>query len=80
MTMEIPLAMLPENSEAIIVRVVGGMGVTRRLAEIGFTRGARVRVLHSGSPGPILVLIRGSRVALGRGFAMKIMVRPMEVT
>lgn len=55
------------------------MGLVRRLAEMGFTRGARVRVLHSGPPGPVLVMVRGSRVALGRGVAMKVLVSPLGV-
>jgi ferrous iron transport protein A len=70
--------MLQENCEAVIVEVRGGMGLTRRLAEIGFTNGTRVKVLHSAPPGPMLVMVRGSRIALGRGIAMKIMVNPVE--
>jgi len=71
---KIPLAMLPENKEAVVVEVNGGMGLTRRLSEMGFTYGSKVKVLHSTPPGPILVIVRGSRIALGRGAAMKIIV------
>jgi ferrous iron transport protein A len=78
MTAAIPLAMLRENCEAVIVEVRGGMGLTRRLTEMGFTNGARVKILHSTPPGPILVMVRGSRIALGRGLAMKIFVNPIE--
>jgi len=74
MVYKIPLAMLPENKEAAVIEVNGGMGLTRRLLEMGFTRGAKVKVLHSTPPGPILVIVRGSRIALGRGVAMKIIV------
>jgi len=74
MAHRIPLAILPENREAAVVEVNGGMGLTRRLSEIGFTPGAKVKVLHSSPPGPILVIVRGSRIALGRGVAMKIIV------
>jgi len=74
MVAKIPLTMLSENEEAVIVKVNGGMGLTRRLSEMGFTYGAKVKVLHSSPPGPILVVVRGSRIALGRGVAMKIMV------
>ena len=78
MAATIPLAMLRENCEAVITEVRGGMGLTRRLTEMGFTNGTRVKVLHSTPPGPILVMIRGSRIALGRGLAMKIFVNPGE--
>lgn len=74
MMMKIPLAMLSENEEAVIVEVCGGRGLTRRLSEMGFTYGTKVKVLNSNSPGPVLVSVRGSRIALGRGVAMKIMV------
>ncbi|MGC8940360.1 MAG: FeoA family protein [Candidatus Bathyarchaeia archaeon] len=78
MAAKVPLAMLPENCEAVIVEVNGGMGLTRRLAEMGFTNGTKVKVLHSSPPGPMLVMVRGSRIALGRGVAMKIRVNPSE--
>jgi len=74
MVAKIPLIMLSENEEAVIVEVNGGMGLTRRLSEMGFTYGTKLKVLHSSPPGPILVMVRGSRIALGRGVAMKIMV------
>ena len=71
---ETPLAMLSENKEAKIVEIRGGRGIVRRLSEMGFTPGTRVKVLFSNSPGPVLVDVRGSRVALGRGLLMKIIV------
>jgi len=72
----IPLSMLPEGREAIVVEVRGGWGLVRRLAELGFTSGTKVKVLNSAPSGPLLVMVRGSRVALGRGLAMKIIVKP----
>ena len=72
--MEMPLAMLPENEEAKVVEVRGGRGLVRRLSELGFTPGTRVKVLFSNSPGPVLIDVRGSRIALGRGLLMRIIV------
>lgn len=46
----------------------------RRLADLGFIPGSVVRVLRSFGSGPLLVEVKGSRVALGRGLAMKILV------
>jgi len=69
-----PLAMLPENEEAKVVEVRGGRGLVRRLSELGFTPGTRVKVLFSNSPGPVLIDVRGSRIALGRGLLMRIIV------
>ncbi|OYT43393.1 ferrous iron transport protein A [Candidatus Bathyarchaeota archaeon] len=74
--MKIPLAMLSENEEARVIEVRGGRGLVRRLSELGFTPGARVKVLFSNSPGPVLIDVRGSRIALGRGLLMRIIVDP----
>ena len=76
MNLRIPLAFLPENKQATVVEVVGGRGLVRRLYELGFTPKTKVRVVSSSSPGPVLVDIRGARVALGRGVTMKIIVNP----
>ncbi len=72
--METPLAMLPQGINVKVVKIVGGKGITRRLVEMGFTPGENVKILHSDFSGPILVNVKGSRVALGRGIAMKIIV------
>ena len=67
------LAVLREGEEAEIIGFQGGRGLIKRLLEMGFTRNAKIKVL-SNSPGPVLVDVRGSKVALGRGMAMKIIV------
>lgn len=47
-----------------------------RFAAMGFTPGSRVTVLNNYGRGPLLVLIHGARVALGRGEASRVLVRP----
>ena len=74
--MEIPLAMLNEDVEARIVKVLGGKGLVKRLSDLGFTPGAKVKILLSKGFGPMVVDVRGSRIALGRGILMKIIVTP----
>ena len=74
----IPLAFLSEGDEAEIVGISGGGGLTQRLVDMGFTPATRVRVLKSSPPGPMLVSVRGSRIALGRGVAMKILVHGIQ--
>ncbi|WP_456475792.1 FeoA family protein [Candidatus Pyrohabitans sp.] len=69
-----PLAMLAVGEEARIIGVKGSANRARRLLGMGFTRGTRVRILSSNFSGPVLVDIKGSRIALGRGLAMNIMV------
>jgi ferrous iron transport protein A len=55
-----------------VCRLKGGREVTTRLAAAGFTPGAEAVVVQDFGRGPLLVEIRGSRVALGRGEALKV--------
>ncbi len=68
-----PLAFLPEGSSATIVGIRGGRRLVRRLTGLGLTPGTQVRALRSGY-GPILIEVRGTRLALGKGVAMKVFV------
>jgi ferrous iron transport protein A len=45
-----------------------------RLAALGFTPGAVVKMLQNLGHGPILVTVRDTRIALGRGEARRIWV------
>lgn len=63
------------NGESVQIRAVqGGHSVLSRLASLGFTPGARLHVIQNFGHGPILVALRDTRVALGRGEASKILV------
>jgi len=68
--------MVAPGQEVELVAVHGGWGIRRRLAEMGFNPGVRLKVIHSGG-GPIIVALRDTRLALGRGMAHKIMVSPI---
>ncbi len=76
-SMIIPLAFLGEGMAGIVRSVSGGMGAKRRLYELGLMEGACIRVLKNDI-GPILVDVKGSRFALGRGISMKILVEVVE--
>jgi len=69
-----PLIMLSEGTQATVVEVHGGRGLCRRLAEMGFNVGDKVRMIKNHRPGPVMVEVKDSRVALGRGVTMKIVV------
>ena len=63
-----------------IRRMAGGHQFLSRLASLGFTPGARLQVIQNYGHGPIIVRLRDTRVALGRGEAKKILVeRAVEV-
>jgi Fur family transcriptional regulator, ferric uptake regulator len=69
----LPLSELAPGERGEVEALSGGSGARRRLGELGLTPGTAIEVL--ASHGPILVLVRGSRVALGRGMARKVMIR-----
>jgi len=74
MTRLMPLAFLGEGESGRVVEVRAGRGLTRRLIAMGIAPGMKVRVLKSSGPGPILIEVGQTRIALGRGIAMKIIV------
>ena len=51
------------------------MGLERRLMDMGLTPNTTVQVVKSAPfKGPIEILVRGSRLALGRGIAERVLV------
>ncbi|HSG25224.1 MAG TPA: FeoA family protein [Anaerolineales bacterium] len=61
----------------LLVKIDGGKDVTRRLIELGLTPGVKLRLIQD-SGGPVILAVRDSRIALGRGMANKIIVSPEE--
>lgn len=53
----------------------GGHHFLSRLASLGFTPGAELQVIQNYGHGPIIVRLRDTRVALGRGEAQRIRVQ-----
>jgi len=70
-----PLTFLAAGEKGQVVDIKGGRGIVQRLYEIGFVPSTVVEILVSHNPGPILVNVKGARIAIGRGMAAKIMVR-----
>lgn len=71
---ETPLAELVVGEHATVTSFAAERAVTNRLASLGFTPGAVVNMNHNYGRGPLIVIVRGSRVALGRGEATQIFV------
>jgi ferrous iron transport protein A len=68
------LAQLPAGARATILAFTDGRAVTNRLASLGFTPGVEVGMAQNFGRGPLIVTVRGTRVALGRGEAEKIFI------
>jgi Fe2+ transport system protein FeoA len=62
------------GERVIIKQLCGGRDFTSRVAALGFTLGAVITILQNYGKGPVIVALRDSRVALGRGEAGKVLV------
>ena len=62
------------GERVIIKQLRGGKDFTSRVAALGFTLGAVITILQNYGRGPVIVALRDSRVALGRGEAVKVLV------
>ena len=72
------VAQLSAVAEGECVRLVGieaGRGLAARLAAMGLVPNVLVQVVANQGRGPIAVDVKGTRLALGRGMAHKILVR-----
>ncbi len=73
----IPLIHLPPCTPAVVVALPSVHGLARRLIALGITTGACIQVLHNWGSGSVIVEVHGSRLALGRGQAARVLVRPL---
>ncbi|MBC7236560.1 MAG: ferrous iron transport protein A [Chloroflexi bacterium] len=73
----IPLSDLRTGQEATVVRLEGGVGFVGRLAALGFTPGVTLKVVRNPGHGPIIVSLLDTQIALGRGQASGVQVRPL---
>lgn len=74
----ISLDNLDSNASGLVRQIQGGRELTGRLTSMGLSIGSELKVLQNRHEGPVLVLVRNTRIALGRGEAMKILVEPRE--
>jgi ferrous iron transport protein A len=69
------LSALQAGQTAVIHDFVAGHTLVSRLSVLGFTPDARVTMVQNFGHGPVIVNIRDTRVALGRGEAARVRVR-----
>ena len=67
---------LPAGATCIVHSLTGGRAFCSRMANLGFTTGANVKVRQNYGRGPIVVALRGTLVALGRAEAARVLVLP----
>ena len=70
-----PLSSLPTGARGVIHSLLGERSFGSRVANLGFTVGARISVRQNYGRGPMIVALRGTLVALGRAEAAKVLVQ-----
>ncbi|MHA2025770.1 MAG: FeoA family protein [Candidatus Thorarchaeota archaeon] len=56
----------------------GRRRIAKRLLDLGLTKGCSFKVIQSLGRGPVLVEVRGTRIALGHGLASQVLVEILE--
>lgn len=68
------LIQLNPGDNGKVEKIFAGGYATKRLYEMGFHTGAKIKVIKNDA-GPVIVSLSGNKVALGRGLAQKVMVK-----
>jgi len=68
------LSDLPAKARALVRALRGGRDFTSRMGTLGFVPGSLVTVIQNYGRGPVLVIVKDGRIALGRGEALKVLV------
>lgn len=71
-----PLSLAPAGEPLTIVDVRAGRRLRHRLTDLGLVPGTVVEVVQSMDHGPIIIAVRDTRLALGRGVSHKVLVVP----
>jgi DtxR family Mn-dependent transcriptional regulator len=71
----VALSAMRQDEVATVEGFQGGRGIMGRCLALGFTPGAQIQMVRNTGQGPVIVLVRDTRVALGRGEAHRIRVR-----
>jgi len=76
----VPLSKLGAGEIGLVSKLNGGRRMVSRLAALGFTPDAEVIMVQNFGHGPLIVNVRDTRIALGRGEAGKIGVVKKEAS
>jgi Fe2+ transport system protein FeoA len=77
--LSIRLAMISSGETVRIVSIEGGQGIRKRLADLGLNLGEVISVIQTNHHGPMILAVKESRLAIGRGIAHKIMVESLQL-
>jgi len=67
-----------KNKKYKIEKIIAGQSLTQRLCSIGIVPGEIIFINDISNWGPITVVAKGVKIALGRGVACKILLRKLK--
>ena len=69
-----PLSMVQAGQRVILVTIDAGDNLRSRLAAMGMVPNTEILIVSNSRPGPFVVNVKGTRIAIGRGMAHKVIV------
>jgi len=69
-----PLSAVRSGEKVRLVGIEAGRGLNSRLIAMGLVPNVEITVVSNNHPGPFVIMVKSSKVVLGRGMAQKIMV------
>jgi len=69
-----PLSTVKTGQKVRLSSIKAGRGLNSRLASMGLVANVEITVVSDGHPGPFVVIVKDSRIMLGKGIARKILV------
>ena len=73
---QLSLADVETGTSVLISTIQGGRGLVGRLCSMGLVPGTEVKIVGGRRGGPVIVGLRGCRIAIGCGMASKVLVDP----
>ncbi len=73
-----PLSMAQPGETVKLVALHGGQQMRKRLVDLGLTLDIPLRLVQGNGKGPLIVAVKDTRLAIGRGMAHHIMVEPVQ--
>ena len=66
------LVKVARGQKVVLNKIDNGHQLKKKLQDMGLTQGVEFSVISKTSMGPIIIEVRGARLALGRGIAEEI--------
>jgi len=69
-----PLSTIRSGEKVRLAGIEAGRSLNSRLIAMGLVPNVEITVVSNNHPGPFVIMVKSSKVVLGRGMAQKIMV------